>query len=386
MKTVFSGDEVPHRFAHDKKAVARNANRTIFCEEGVIYSYRTSAPLAAWRGDMILVNSDKYSVTTSKHQSWLRHAISHIPQVTVPALRDLLGCRSESGLAAYIAARHAEIQELKAKKFRADWKIRQNEADIAHLESVCEFVWRDMAGKRSHWLRAIDAKMASDKAEKIRRYTAARNQLDSGMETARRMLSDCRDAMVEDIAQGRNHTRQAWWRLETTQRDIRRLDVMGAARGLGFAGNATFATAAKLMGKKWTADCIKLAEEIHAFADSLQPEIDAMRAEFLEAERIANAEVAAAWIAGGRDAPSGPTLCRVVGNEVQTSRGARVPLKDALMVFELAKTRRPFKTDKACGIYRGIAIDAEGNITIGCHHILFSDAADCFKRYQESIE
>jgi hypothetical protein len=49
-KYIHTGQEVPHLFAADPKAYASNSNRSLFCESGVLYSYRKSAPIAAWFG------------------------------------------------------------------------------------------------------------------------------------------------------------------------------------------------------------------------------------------------------------------------------------------------------------------------------------------------
>ena len=75
-----------------------------------------------------------------------------------------------------------------------------------------------------------------------------------------------------------------------------------------------------------------------------------------------------------------PTLVRRVGDRVETSRGAEVPFKAAVGLYQLAASVRrigkPIKseggTDRV-GAFHLQAIDAEGNCTVGCHHLQFSE-------------
>lgn len=379
-KTVFTGQEVPHLFAADRNAYARNANKTLFCESGVLYSYRYSAPIAAWFGDTVLLNADSYSVTTSKHQRWTQWAVRHLETFSMPDLRVFLENRSDNGRVEYIAKRVKDIEALteSGKKLRAEWKKAENARQIAHLESVCAFVWQSM-GKKSNWRNSVKVKSANDKKAAIARYQKSRARLESGMEFALRLVAECREQIEIDA-----NSRASWWRLENCQRDIRGIDEMGARNG-----SATFTHAVKLMGVKWAKECTALALQIVAIADSLQPEIDAALAEYDRAEAVRNAESIAAWIAGGREAPGGDTICRVIGDTVETSRGARVPLADALRLVDLARAcreaGRPMDLrGKKIGAYHAESISAQGDLKIGCHHIKWEAIADCVARYEES--
>lgn len=393
MKTVYSTAEVPHIFAaNPATAVARNANRTLYCESGVIYSYRHSAPLAAWRGDTLLVNADSYSVTTSKHQSYLARAVHHLPRVHLPDLRAVLEIRFDTTAAEYIAKRATEIADLRDKESRArsEWRKADIARQIAALETACAYVWQSV-GKKTPWQSAIAVKEKADKEAAKRRYAVARAQLDTGMERAQRMVEYCRAAMAQDIPEGRTHGLQPWWRLDSVASDIRGIDGMGARMGLGIGATVTFGHAAKLMGKKWAKECEVLALAIAAYADSLAPEIAALRAEYDKQEAIADAENRAAWLAGDdvRRGLRGAIMCRVKGDTVETSHGARVPLTGALMLVALASQCRanglPMDLKgRAIGPYKGNKIEADGTLIVGCHTITWEAIADAVARHEAS--
>ena len=49
----------------------------LFFENGIIYSYGTHFRMARFVGDTIVMHKEKYSRSTSTHQSHLRRAIEH---------------------------------------------------------------------------------------------------------------------------------------------------------------------------------------------------------------------------------------------------------------------------------------------------------------------
>lgn len=384
-KTVFTSAEVPHIFATAPDANARNAGQTLSCENGVLYSYR--APIAAWHNGKVLISAESHSVTTSKHQSWARYATRHLESISLPDLRFVLGNTSVNDCARYISDRVKEIEELRAKQGRArsEWRKEALAADISELENACAFVWKERAGKRTAWESAVAVEEKARVAAAKLRFKKSRARLESGLENAARILQDARARLLQEGARGvLFHT------IELAQRDITRLDEMGAWKGLGTHSTATFTHAARLMGKKWAMECTQLATGIQEFADSLQPEINAARAQ-LDASRLAaNAEKIADWKAGANvHLPHGlPVMCRVVGADtVQTSMGARVPLDQALRLAGLAKACR----EKGAGMdlrgvivgqYRGTRIDAQGALTVGCHHIPWDSISDAVARFE----
>lgn len=387
-KTVYTGPEVPHIFATGPDAVARNASRTLSCENGTLYSYR--APIAAWHAGKVLISTEKHSVTTSKHQSWARYAVRHLESVYLPDLRSVLGNRGHmESHAAYVAGLVKKIEGLREimGRARAEWRKATLAAEISQLENACAYVWREIAGQKTPWESAIAAdKKARDVAAKAR-YARARADLESGLENAARILEGAQRRIERDPNAALS---TPFYCLENAQRDIARIDSMGAAKGLGLGSTATFTDAARIMGKTWAKECTRLAQAVVDFADALQPRIDRARADFDAAQRLENAERIAEWLAGGRVAyPHGlPVACRVIGGDtVETSRGARVPLADALRLAGLAKECREKGRGLdlrgvAVGQYAGTRIDSTGTLVVGCHSIPWESIADAMARYE----
>jgi hypothetical protein len=89
-KHVYKTDEIAHLWANQTQNDARNPQGNLFFEGNTLYSYRHS-----WRVGVIVtndngnkavvINSDTYSVTTSKHTSDARYASRHhMVQFTLP--------------------------------------------------------------------------------------------------------------------------------------------------------------------------------------------------------------------------------------------------------------------------------------------------------------
>jgi hypothetical protein len=111
-----------------------------------------------------------------------------------------------------------------------------------------------------------------------------------------------------------------------------------------------------------------------------------------EARQAANKVLAeqalAEWVAGahGPIPPQHgyhgvlPTMVRVEGDRLVTSRGAEVPLKDAIRVFRMAARVRAGESvtisnpDRAVGHFTLIGFTREGDIKVGCHTIEFAEA------------
>lgn len=389
---VYNGSEIAHLFAADSSVYAYNSSRTVKAGSGVLWSY--AQPIAAWVAGHLLISKDFFSMTIHKHQRWANYALQHIPSIQVTDLKFIVSNNGEKMLCEYIAKRVADIEAIRAKmgQMRGEWKKTQALREIADLESACVFVWNIKLGKSGDWQNALKLKAKVDKVESIRRFTNSRNRLESGLENAQRMIANARVQIENDAAQGRRHGLQAFWILDQTVSDIRRIDEMSARNGLGIGGSATFHHAAKLMGKKWAKECQTLAMALCDYADSFRDEIAALRAAYDKAESLADADRLALWIGGESNfAPRGEVVCRVVGDTVETSKGARVPLTDALQVVDLARACRESGKaidlrNRRVGNYLANKIDANGNLTIGCHYITWEAIADCLARFEmESV-
>ncbi len=210
------------------------------------------------------------------------------------------------------------------------------------------------------------------------------------MESLRHMVTDgvriAIESMNEKLAQDSRYVSYRLHVIENTWRDITYADSLGAHRVIE---SATMAQAREYMPKAWIREYLNLAKQLESIAAPLVDMIQAELERIAEFERRDNAEKLEKWLSGESSyAPSmSETVCRVIGDTVETSRGARVPLNDALRVVKLAKHCRDngetFARDVfTTGIYRGISIDTHGNVTIGCHEISWRAISECVARFK----
>jgi hypothetical protein len=75
--------EVVNAFAKGKEYTGHN----VFARNGILYSYGEHFPLAVKRDGWYLLNGDKYSPTTSQHQSLTFSAFRESPRVSFTAIR-----------------------------------------------------------------------------------------------------------------------------------------------------------------------------------------------------------------------------------------------------------------------------------------------------------
>lgn len=77
MKTVFCNSEIMHVFAQRTQSNGRTSNGNVFFNGNKIYSYGYHYLLGEFLDDnTILINDKGYSVSTSKHITYLRQAVS----------------------------------------------------------------------------------------------------------------------------------------------------------------------------------------------------------------------------------------------------------------------------------------------------------------------
>jgi hypothetical protein len=121
--------QVIEHWINQDKTKAHGFN--VYFEGKTIYSYGSHFPMATILDNgIILVNSDSYSVSTSKHQSYVRYAIGDRPTIEVPTnlLSNMAselnfhgGVKMESkNLAAQALLKRYDNAVLKAKRARSE--------------------------------------------------------------------------------------------------------------------------------------------------------------------------------------------------------------------------------------------------------------------------
>lgn len=78
MKTVFENRMVAHVWAQQNQSEGRSSNSQFYFRDKTIFSYRDSWPLATFvKPNEVLLNTQRISLTTSKHLSYVRQALNH---------------------------------------------------------------------------------------------------------------------------------------------------------------------------------------------------------------------------------------------------------------------------------------------------------------------
>lgn len=97
MKTVYTCEMVCHLWANRHSVDVRTSSNNLYTRDGALYSYGSHFVIGAFIGDMLLINDDRYGVTTSRHQSdawralaaYQREKAIRVPALNADLLRDL---------------------------------------------------------------------------------------------------------------------------------------------------------------------------------------------------------------------------------------------------------------------------------------------------------
>lgn len=66
-------------------------------------------------------------------------------------------------------------------------------------------------------------------------------------------------------------------------------------------------------------------------------------------------------------------ILRVNGDVIETSKGARIPVSEAPLIWAMVQRKKEWKPGNAIGVYQLTKIRADGSIVVGCHDIAFSE-------------
>ena len=157
-----SHDMVAHVWAQQNQSHGYVTSQRMFFEGKTIYSYGKHFVLGHFIDDStVLLNSDSYSVSTSKHKTIVWRAVSHIDGFDVPGLTDLVR---------YDFAEHAVISNI-----RENWRVYKPYIVVA--EKLLKF-----AKSRKSARKIID----------IEENKHARKQAKRNRETVKKYLSELR--------------------------------------------------------------------------------------------------------------------------------------------------------------------------------------------------
>lgn len=337
---VFPTDEIAHLWAHKVQADARNSQGNFYFEGDTIYSYRSHFPIARHvankRGKRaILFTTRSYSVTTGGHISAVRQAIP-------------------SGITVF---------------------------DVDNIHDYSAFAHRDN-------LRAF----ASDAKSNVQKSTRCRKQGTYTLDAAFRLRDSAREyCKFFGIKFSAND-----WRFLPKGKRLAELRAMLAER----EARAKVLDNAKRARDRaeWEARSVREKAEADAWNDSgvcqHEPRHDAhqwghkdacKRLHEDEEWMTKSGEIIVAWQAGDTDARLRntwdlPTYLRIMDGELETSRGARIPMAHAVrglkfvrMVVSRGEDWQRNGHTFHLGHYSLDRVEACGTVHAGCHVIEYRE-------------
>lgn len=318
MKTVFDNRQIAHVWAQQTQESGKTPNRNLFFEGKTIYSYGYHFPLARFAtDDIVLVNKDSYSVSTSKHQGYVRNAITHKQQLFV------------------------STQVLKAF---ADYK---DSHPVLFPPAIQDIVIEE-----------------------------AFKDFDNGMQrAAKRRVKRCR---VEDTLAAIGKLKDAAEVFETLQTPVPKKLVDAIAQYEGENSNAIETYLKDITDKEAALKAQREATYDKAKTSWLNHETPEPR---IRDHITRDTVQISAWIPCHVALSYGHTLLRIAkdGQDVETSRGAKFPVEHAIKAFNVIRLLRDNKKeyeaqhDKEGGYRLGHfkidKIDKNGNVTAGCHFV-----------------
>ena len=407
VKHVVDAATVLHFYANQSQSDARTPSYNLKFEGKRLWSYTTQvAEFVTLRNgaELLLINDSKYSVTTSKQIRWLYSAASHKAKRGVEHFKLTLSAigsfKSVDAACTVIQSIKSEIDDLegKANRARSEWRKNSYCGQIAELKDTAEFIWFETTGEKSVDVFAS----VKTRVEGFNRATA--------IKSFERALIEMQNAVNLVLHVDTNPQYTGYREMSESQlTEWRTYEIANSYQSLArhFPRDISLQSdfekvATHHMGKKYVAAYRKAAKafepiriEFMVRHDSAVSEVNRLWAERNARENAArdveNAEKLAAWLALESDYPPRVSViqCRVKGEEVQTTQGARVPLKDALAMVALAKRCRAsgkaYTAQDRVGAYRLTSVSATGDLTIGCHFIPWDSIVAAMARYMGEV-
>lgn len=426
MKTTFNNAMTAHVWASQSQLHGRSSNGNLYFSGKTLFSYGDHYPLATISGSVVYYNADETSVTTEgKHKPAMHAATRHMESYGVPALDEV-----------YIAIER--VASTPDSPFRADILLHAEKYIGAMSESSCMSLLQ-LAGlsesrarkKTKVWNRAEKKRKDSIKAKR------EKDKLEQGLRIAKRYLSFDRVKNCDLSSIRGNH-----YQLEKERKKIYRA-ILAIRKKPNRLGKNQVKTIKRyysaLLAAKRDAIARSSMYAIHAncrttirnIREYLNSENDPETLNLYELERFADRvyglslsryvgsslsaklsvisdhakaiaqnvrkkdaakkyaeqqEKRQKWL-NGESVPywrgvceSGGALLRVMGDTLETSQGASVPVDHAIKVFRVVKAckdsgkkwTRNGETIRV-GHFHVDEIYPDGSFKAGCHNIYWSE-------------
>lgn len=395
-KYVYDNHGVAHAFASGTQDHARSHNGNFYFHGDTLFSYGSHYPVAHVDREnrIAYMNADPSSPTTEgKHKNAARRALSHFERIYLPQL-DILTrhgfCKlTKNDLARYIQLIADDIKSLEDKRgrMRSEWRKTQNEHQQNELRHAAQIVWK-LHKRRGDCFSVADR---DTKKERDARWT---RDLQKRFDHIKGRITD----VLRVIAEVNDYECRADVHSYRMKLHVLRDTKLALYPSIGFgsiADNVSRKNAVRIMGAEWVKNAEKMRDEYYALAENqVEPEIDKAIEHFSTRLSEIVAEDVEAWVTGEKDhvPRDADMVLRIKDDELQTSQGARVPLRDAVILTHAAIKCRAngegWKRNgerKRVGGFECDRITQNGDLIVGCHNIPWSAIVACVTRFAEVL-
>lgn len=368
-RTVFANAMVAHVWAQRTNSSGRSSNGNFYFEGDTIYSYGSHFPIARFvEGEfegkqLVLFNPESRSVSTSGHQRYVQDALRGLPVkvFAVPHVRGTWGGdveheRNVKHLVETFSDYAARLAKAHVKNWQTDRNAEWDDLDPAGIEAARIEAVLARQSAVIEYCNAFGVECPNlGTTEKCGAIRAAFSRYYAPKAVAKRA-----DAAAK---RGSRH-----WTIASQVAAFFEgvTDAKPNVHFLSYDAKRTIASA--------------LGQSSYGLASAIDWE-HAARVRAARGEKLPRKVTADEWLAGEGEAlfnPNGETLVRRKGNELQTSRGATCPFSHAVVAFLKAQQCRTLcrawhtnGEQVRVGVFKVDAIDEAGNLTAGCHTILW---------------
>lgn len=381
-RTIFgTHSNLAHTWAQQSFSVGYSADRRMFFEGETIFSYGRHYPMARFTDlrdaegrRVVLFKQDGYSVSTAKHRGHARSAL-HGLNVTTVYVDDVNAgfAMNVQGLKRDFASA-AEALASPTRNRHVDLASR-----LVELQNRADTV-RDFALLYGETLGDWEAEVTAW-ADRI---TAALNAFNDPAKLAKR----AKDKKRRDTAKAVALINETLAKIEAREVEpaATRCNVsfVSEALELWLASGRPYEPVAPIARVMQQSLALREQEELASLIDPNAANVLSERR--WQSYRSAKPVKPEEWQDGiGRASQYGwgynaPTLVRRKGDRLETSRGAEVPFRHAVLAYLKAQECRALGTSwhrngekVPVGVYQLDAIDEQGNIRAGCHTIAFEE-------------
>lgn len=336
IKSVFSSDEIAHVWVHIGAPRGRRSDGNMSFAGPAFYSYRTViGRILKTKGGapVYLLDTHHFSNSTSKHYSHMRRAI--------PGDATMFHVNSGK-MGQSLNMRAGDLRDYYLNLYRTP-TVRSS-SRYAHIRAE-DVQWR--ISRLSEAIRVCQVfGLAHAKLDK--ELAGAQVKLNAANEV-------CRAAKVKSDAQ--SVARKATERADKVKRAISKAEEIVAAGVLP-------------EGERINMEAISLLDSRPDLKTAIESMVNAKNQAAMDAWRAGGGTV-------GQPSHEWPTLLRVDGDDMQTSKGVRVPLTEAHKAYLFAMLKRSDEWRRngetfGIGMYQLDSVTSEG-IVAGCHRISWAE-------------